>query len=185
VPALDIEPAMLLPAVPFKLRLPLLTVTPPVKVMAPDKTAEPGPVLVSPLAPLTPALIVALSLFRVVTEMVGADPAKVSEFAGVPPSVTVHPNPEVELISPKTRVPMVMGSPKVTIRSAVISTLAKFAVKPIPEATTPPTQGGVVATEVLQVPSTFVLQVPLAACADWASNNAAAVTANDLVINTD
>ena len=116
---------------------------------------------------------------RSLTVMVGVVPARISLFVAVPPLSRIQ-RETVELsVSPKTKLPIVRGVSKVTVVSAVVSKVLKFAVEPDPSAITPgvPAQLPVA----LQLPPEVLVQVPSAACATRQKISAATATVKDLV----
>ena len=115
----------------------------------------PGPALVKPPLPASTALTVA----PLVTAIVGV-PELTARVSGSPvPGLSVQLFSGAAL-SPKVRFPIVREPSSVTVVLAVMSSVLKSAVKPVPSAITLLFQLPAVA----QLPPARLFQVPLAAC---------------------
>ena len=151
------------PASSFQAKLALL-LSVLFKVLAPERTSVPTPVLVMGALPAMTALMVAvLPVPRALTVMV---PSPVRVLAAFPLLLRIQLPAVAVLLSPKTRLLMVRALSKLTVRSAVIL-LVKFAAA---------LSAMMLFNQFvlrLQMPLASTFHVPAAACADCVASIAA------------
>lgn len=122
-------------------------------------------------------MLATLAVPKVPTVIVGVLlPARVRIFVPEALLSRVHPAAVAVVISPKVKLPMVRAESKLTVISAVTSSVLKSALKPEASAMVEPLQFA----ELLQSPFERLVHVPLAANAGTASAALAIIAASSL-----